>query len=623
MSTPNLDLDEMDQNDDTQGSRNRYSQLSPIDIDFMPSSSQRGRGLPFDYDFSGGSQNRFATPIGMGGHASQLPSQKTTHEEGVDLFLGDEEPLMPLDSDFDFKFDAEGNLIGKGGEELPPLAGSDNLPEIEVQDGQQQHFSQHVPGQQGEMMVFEEALPEVEGEQTSQQYDKQPGSVERTKQTKEEVMGNQERSKEEAATAPHRRRGPQPRYFVDEVSQHTTAELRAWNNTYAERQRPNVANRAHTSLAKARKNAYHFIFGLGLHNVGASTGFPSARNPLAEFYSGNALSNAIIGVFTQDPREHEPEIGRGRSRSAEEAFGEDEDEGRRVRQKTDHGKGPGLTQEEGVTIPEEEILPEIGMERPTPLPEHPSSANMPWSRAGSVPPSAKSHRTRGESQLISDPRHPGSDIPHPPSDGINLPSDDLGGFNPLHSQHSSMVDPNLDQHKDSQFLRDQESDEFLGYVAQEGCRSGILDGDKMWVDFEKVAVPGKNSREVAARAFYHTLVLATKDRIAVRQEDGGGIFMGVMADDMEAAKDKAREEPPHQLHGRDDHHHHDGEEAEREKQVTPMEMEMEDIGVRSSEMNPVVHHVEYNPVEDDAVVENVDSSSEGYDDEEMDDLALE
>jgi hypothetical protein len=193
---------------------------------------------------------------------------------------------------------------------------------------------------------------------------------------------------------------------------------------------------------------------------------------------------------------------------------------------------------------------------------------------------------------------------------MNRPSDALGDFNPLASHHSSLLDPNGTQleGENSQFLRDRESSEFFEYIAEEAHRSGQQEGDKIWVEFEKVAVPGNHSREVAAQAFYHTLVLATKDRISVRQEDDEGIHMGITASDIEVVRGKARGSPQQQGH--------DGER--------PMpsfeDMEMGDLEVSSSDMDEVVHHVEYDPMEDDAVMEDVDGSFDG--DDEMGESAV-
>jgi meiotic recombination protein REC8 len=97
---------------------------------------------------------------------------------------------------------------------------------------------------------------------------------------------------------------------------------------------------------------------------------------------------------------------------------------------------------------------------------------------------------------------------------------------------------------DSQWVRDalnREADNFFDFVVNSisektgdelGEDGRRVAGKDMFVTFEELFEPARNSRVVAAQAFYHVLGLATKRRVWVEQDVGeepfGEIRVGVV-----------------------------------------------------------------------------------------------
>lgn len=500
-------------------------------------SSGNASQLVFDLPLSGGSSHsQFGIPAGlMGSQIGSVGSHQKAGGNGGFMNFGEDEPVLPMGG-ADFPgFDADGNLVEVPEPELPPLPQGEEYTQI-PREGQLKERERNAP--EKDMMVFmeEEQLPEVEAShQNIRPNIQDPYTIQ-----------NPDMNAGEAAASSMRTRCRKIQNFFDEQTEICTAELRDREVAYGERMDAAVAakNRKGTLATNpktAKKNAFLLTVGFGINNVGAPTGIRGVDSPLAKFFAGGALGNAIFGVPNIDYLRASPEGNR--RRSASEAFGEEEEEEgeeeRRVRSKT------GGEPEQGLIAGQEEdgISFEAGREQPVALPEHPSSTGMPWSRHGSaVPSSAIKMRHGAGSNLMSDPPVRGSqgDFERLASDGgIPIHSD---GFMQLASQHSSLDlaggTPFLQfQHDsinaDSQLIHaaaDRASEEFLGYATEEARQSGKEEEGRTWVSFEKLAEPGIHSKEVAAKAFYYTLALATKDRIKVKQAGGsqfGEVFLGL------------------------------------------------------------------------------------------------
>ncbi|KAF6829387.1 rad21 rec8 n terminal domain-containing protein [Colletotrichum musicola] len=308
----------------------------------------------------------------------------------------------------------------------------------------------------------------------------------------------------------------------------STAVLKGWENDYIERAESEKNKRQRTTLAQARENAYHFVLGRGLGDVGESRCIVGVTYPLAQMYAGDGLRDRVYGL--PDGRVGTPP--RGLRRTSAEAFGEDE-ENRNVRSRVETPVTPlqsrqinnlELEMDNFGLVLNDESMPEIGLEAQQPMADRLSSSIMPWNQTPSVgrPSSVTGPNPQQSGRQLSS--HRGSSLPpfgpehsneFDPAPGSQRPASDAGGLlDGLQSQENSQW---------SRPTMDAESQAFLEWIEGENktmgkAREGDAKKNRRWIDFEQLARPGREGHVVASQAFYHVLVLATKDRISVEQD---------------------------------------------------------------------------------------------------------
>jgi meiotic recombination protein REC8 len=320
--------------------------------------------------------------------------------------------------------------------------------------------------------------------------------------------------------------------------------------------------------AQAKKNAFWYIWGAGLNGVGNGVGTANTPSPLDTFSGESLLSKATgksIPSATSKSKKNkrildtddEPQVTPKRARQFES-----EKETERANLEDDQGM---------MMVEDGSIGMEIGREAPSALLDHPSSAMMPWNTSASLNAyqrgaSSTSHHGRGldstgrrllsASPLVGR----GSALPGPLEQFLMQDDkvvtygddDDQGrGPEPSFSQMefeifgpAAQVDTQTAE--DSQWVRDalaREAGNFFEYVlntisekgrdvlGEEERHVGAAEKD-MFVTFEELFDPTRNSRIVAAQAFYHVLSLVTKNRVWVEQagdvEPFGPIRIGVI-----------------------------------------------------------------------------------------------
>jgi meiotic recombination protein REC8 len=330
-----------------------------------------------------------------------------------------------------------------------------------------------------------------------------------------------------------------------------------------------VPNRQKQNTAQAKKNAEAWVFGNGLNGVGQGIGSSKLTSPLAMF-SGAALLSKITG---QPILEAKTKGKKGTKRSSPDVEEDQSLASKRARQ--DDGMvfedEVGRGYEDDMVMHDSSSGVEIGREPGSALPDHPSSALMPWNvsaslhshqrgvsssiqggRAGSL----VGHNKRSASPLIGR----GSNVPGA-LDHFSSQFDDMvmygrsdndtfsevarsrRGESAGHGVSSSQAEFEIfgpaaqvdtQTAASSQWIRDtldRESGNFFQYVrntisektgdelGDELEEGGLAEGQKeKFVTFEQLFDPEQNSAMVAAQAFYHILSFATKKRVWVEQE---------------------------------------------------------------------------------------------------------
>ncbi|CAM1501774.1 Fc.00g037580.m01.CDS01 [Cosmosporella sp. VM-42] len=531
---PNLDLFSM-ANDlvffSTESSIQNVSQMTPLNSSQGSSSSGRRSLFGFDLPQSSRSGSGYCLPSDFGHDNSPFPKpldevdpMAESQQFGVDEF----DPFANIGLDFD----GDGNLIGliEPEPELPPLPGSEankaqrpsqdvNIAGVEQQQGLGQIGDDNV------LIMGEDALPDAEP------FPKRPAG----KRPYSSSTPTTESFESERATAPAKRGRPRKAcVMVDQQDHIGRVEFRNWSQNYldnmeASRKRPRT-----TTQAQARKNALAFLLNNGIANVGNPKQFAGLVHPLAEDFAGSPLKARLDG---KHPEEVEEAAQRGRRRSSSEAFKEDKDGQRRVKQKTNEASelARGLDDDLDALTLGDDTAPELGMDAAPAMEEHLSSSVMPWNRPSSVI-QGSSIRGHGSAQkgipapspllghgsvLHSIERH--SDFPGP--------AQGSDGFAQLYSQDSSIDFGGPVQALD--FTRGEDaqtsgagldvaSQEFLGYATAQAQAKGharTTNGqNRRWIEFEELANPATHTRSVAAQAFMHVLSLATKNAISIEQE---------------------------------------------------------------------------------------------------------
>ena len=393
-----------------------------------------------------------------------------------------------------------------------------------------------------------------------------------TGQASDEHTPSESENRETSSTAgaPMRRKRRAARIIpLDQTMELRNSDLSRWNTEYlqnmAEATRIKVQ---HKAIAQAKRNAEFWIWGSGIGNIGRRFGYSEIKTPLDMFY-GDALFEALTGINRATTAGQK----RDRDSGIDEAT---EGESRRIRRRSDEdqvGRGDDMELDEGVFAPMGDEYVEMPRDAPSALDDQQLFSVMPWNISASIRGSSV---TRGRSALPSGfPTSAGG----PSSLGGLLGSlgrrgsrtvsasplrgrGQSGGLEALRSLEDEdefgilggdfsylgagaeddldlYADPPLIEPQTSQKVRDAldaEGINFLAFVRdgiqekrkrlREELEAGFLQAeaaaDLDEVLFEELLPPLTNMRAVAAQALLHTLALATKGLLTVRQDEHFG-----------------------------------------------------------------------------------------------------
>ncbi|KAL7800015.1 Rec8 like domain-containing protein [Trichoderma ceciliae] len=557
---PNLDLLRWDRDlvlFPSQGSASKFSQMTPLATASQGSSSPRHRSALINLELPPSSHSAASCRIPSDfGHLSPLFGKSIHHPDDMPGFqpFGDDE--FPSISGIGFDFDAEGNLISILDQEpeLPPLPVSKTTAvSLEMQ--------QIMKDDQGIILGEEENMLDF-GDQALV-------SIKQPTEAQPQVSEQAEAEVDQVSARMARSRRTNPHAMLDTTIIVPSREVRDWTVNYA----ANVASirkqqqRTTTTHGQARKNAIALLYEYGVAHVGAYQQTAGLVHPLAADFSGISLKARLQGQEPDEIEEHKPRK-RGRRRKSDEAFEEEHDghlEARNTRPRivedVELGRGEnGDKHDDAHIIFDDHSVPEIGMDAAPPMEDRHSSSMMPWSRPGSAVPGSS---VRGSAQKPKTAPSPlfsrGSALGA--IDRHSDPAEPLFGMDDFGSQDSSFqlggpVGPlDFGRGNNTQFSTeglDVTSQNFLGYVAEQAAKTGVVLGrgpkNRRWVEFEELAEPGTHSKAVAAQAFLHVLSLATKNVISVHQEGAaamepfGAIRIGMNANEMYGAQMESEDE---------------------------------------------------------------------------------
>jgi meiotic recombination protein REC8, fungi type len=474
---------------------------------------------------SHGGSVHLPSPFGHGSISLPKP-----HDEPMPFI--EDDVLFPFE-DIGLEVDADGNIVQVAQElELPHLL----MPSASVQQQPGQapieessHHQSLLDDQEDIVMNLEDSiLPMAASFSPRQQA---AGAV---------------KGEFEVPSPPQRRRGRKV-IAEDDATRISRDDFQSWSTNYlrnmAAAHKPTLAVTAY----KARQNAKHLVFGLGLASIGLPISIPGAAHPLADIFAGAALRRSILGPDADQEQEEQ----RGQRRSPSEAFGDEE--GRRVRPRLDDdGQEFGRAGDDDQMILPGDDLPEVGREPASALSDRLSPA--PWNRPPSATRGSSVHSKTGLGALPSTGRLGSSplvgrgtsiaDIVRLSDNATGDPESD--GFQPLFessflsSDHRAPFD-NISGTEASQAMRDALDREgknfllFVGGVAAERGISHTPEDEKTncrWVDFKDLFEHGDNTKATAARAFFHVLTLVTCGAMKVEQDEEdmqpfGNIRLGV------------------------------------------------------------------------------------------------
>jgi meiotic recombination protein REC8, fungi type len=457
--------------------------------------------------------------------SAQKPAIMDNHGDA----LFEDEVAGPVD--YGMEIDEFGNIIEVAGPvtalpeelELPPF------PSIEGGEGIVPPAEQLAEGQ-GNILMMEEPLPDAEA------FPRQ----ERASQAEAVALQEQEHQ-----VAPAHRQRQRKVLRADERTEIPRGVIKGWQGDYLDNCTQPKCHQV--TNAQARQNAIHLTFGLGIANIGQNLGIPGMIHPLAAQFSGDSLFTVYTGLETLPPK------SRGKRTRSHDDPGENEE--RRVRPRLDddgNEQARGLLMDEimGAILGDDQSPPEIGREAGSVLDDRHSST-APWNRGSSLMPGSSTQKPgsiryggaqssplqgRGSAQDIvrySDNEEMGGiefggGVPHwadDPFDGMPAPAE-FGV--PVEEQSQ----------RDTQNSLDRESRSFRTYIEEMIHENGErrhdedFDFHRKWIDFNDVFVSNKTDRTTAAQAFYHILMLVTKNQMLVEQDDQnevpfGAIHMGL------------------------------------------------------------------------------------------------
>lgn len=369
---------------------------------------------------------------------------------------------------------------------------------------------------------------------------------------------------------------------ADSLVELHNSDIGAWQHDYIDNMAANtLAKTNHKAAIQAKKNAFHFVYGIGINGIGDGMGSSNFISPLAQF-SGAALLATLTGApATKKAKrktiDNDSDTPNKAARTSELGRGQNfEDDGLNFNMDDDpFAVGNQSLSSHSV---------EIGRDAPSALADYPSSA-MPWNMSAS----ANSHQRA----LSSLSKLPGSRRLTAASPlmgrGSTLPgelenfsqamdvdfgdeemvmygrSDSVSGYGNAggysSSQVGGLVNPGEEFENfgpaafvdtqtagNSQWVKsalDRESNNFLEYVkntisekevdelsgdndtqagiddvfgAGNGKGKGKATEDQGSVTFEELFQEGKHSKVVASQAFYHILCLATRNLVWVDQD---------------------------------------------------------------------------------------------------------
>ncbi|KAF5645749.1 meiotic cohesin rec8 [Fusarium tjaetaba] len=508
-------------------SQGSVSQMTPK----TQGSSSSGRGnslLNFDIPQSSHSGRSYRLPTDLD-HDSPFAKPFRAHDAVEDFNpFGVDIANMP---GLDLNFDLDGNLIEFGDMEpqLPPLPGTAAFEEqlqVQAANAAGPGVENGPLGGDNVIIMGEDALPDAEP------FPKRPVA---RKATSSAEPSSESVSTEEAKAPLRRRRRRRIRQMVDGKDHIAATEMRSWSMNYLDNMKANYKPRSAATVAQARHNAKAFLFENGLAGIGRACS--GAAHPLAEHFSGMALLAQLQG---KNPEQEPEPVTRGHRRTSAEAFEDEHNEARNVRQKVDHADelGRGVDYEMGAIMFGEDVAPEIGMDAAKGLEDRHSSSMAPWSRPPSTLPGS-SIRGQGSAQKrfpAPSPLHARGNAIRPIerwSDQLR-PQHGSDDWAMLRSQDSSIGDEGLlgdvefgngDETQGSGAVIDASALDFLGYatsrVESKGYTRSCDQADRRWIDFntltDELDDPA-NSKRFASEAFMHVLVLATKNAIAIEQD---------------------------------------------------------------------------------------------------------
>ncbi|KAJ5754180.1 uncharacterized protein N7511_008333 [Penicillium nucicola] len=304
-------------------------------------------------------------------------AQGSTQKKGVfdiidGLELGnDEGGLLQAD----FEFDEEGNLVELGSR------GGSLKPQPKPNVG---HPAREGPGMSLEwdedQMQFDTKIPVLAGDENMMELDTEIRAennfegVEGHDQTKETV---------EIPAVGARRVWRQKNIAIDENTALRNATMAEWNNEYIAKMARATEQKMRNKLPTiSKKNAAFWVFGQGIGSVGVQLGRWNKLHPL-NLYSGEELFDTISGYPKQNRRKRANDD-------------EDDEQGRRVRNKTDE-EAEYLSRENLDRLNREV---EMGRDAPSSLFDDHSS-QMPWNITASIQSSRHGHRYGSASELSS------------------------------------------------------------------------------------------------------------------------------------------------------------------------------------------------------------------------------
>ncbi len=554
----------------------------------------------------------------QGGGSYQLPRNDPFGGSSAikDGLFGDDEELGIMNEE-EFEFDDNGNLveITAGERAARPLStgnvfqgglgrsesGSAFRKEVEdpfvhpspriIQDDEDFEMI----GMNNQVLLEDQDLPILPAGEPFPAMAGGLGGSDRLLHLDEHLVGDLSRLSEEPssdevqANQMHRKQRQKKNIAVDRRLAFTKGELKRWQQEYLQiMAAATLANNNRMARRNAKKMAFQYVYGTGINGVGKGIGAIKLDSPL-DVFSGEHLLAKFIGEPTSSV------AIRGKRTHSIMSDDDDETPSKRVRE-SEVGKGDEFEDGMPMSMGDEdrqsrENSVEMGRDAPDALPEHPSSALMPWNISASL----NSHQRAQSSSMGGRPSKFGSQIGSLTGRGRVSASPLVGrGSNILGdlSQFSQQIDNEMVMYGrsdnfdsplgaagvssgssqggggspneefeifgaaaqvdtqtagTSQWVRDalhRESENFLEYL-QNSIEEKFGDelGDEQDFDvegreeksvgFEELFEPGKNTCIVAAQAFYHVLCLATKRRIWVEQgahdfEPFGEIKIGVV-----------------------------------------------------------------------------------------------